>query len=383
MENVMSRVTKWMSGEKAPPSVIELFTARGCNQKCRFCGSYPLPFNEASWNPKNNSMDEDFFRFIREASELKVDEIRICGDGEPLFRKDSTMKMISLIKKYGMRSEIITNGTLFTDDDIKKLVELGMDGIHFSIHGPDAATHDYLVRLPGAFDKVVHNIRRFNYWKQKLKKDKPNLTMMSVVNNINYNKLDKMILLAKELNLVFLHFFDLEIRSEEGKKLKLNEFQKNEIRRNFGNLEKMAERSGVKFHFPDTILYKEVNNKNFTLNLSNKKSKNDTNTIINLLNIDKSKNDLLNVPCYESWYYLAINSSGEIEICPSISNKPVKIKLDENTTIKDAWYGKQMEKVRRIILEKKISGKCQFCCHLSDTFQIREGLKNPVSKINV
>jgi len=352
MEDIIFRLTRWADGEKQGPSIVEFGMIDGCNQRCRFCD-----FPECS---KINCRitDNDYYRFIREAAELKVDEIRFCGGGDPLFKKDRTMKMISLIKKYGMRCAITTNGTLFTERDIKNLVELGMDYIEFSIHGPDAATHDYLVRLPGAFDKVVHNIRRFNYWKQKLKKDKPNLMMASVINNINYDKLDRMILLAKEFNLTFLNFFDLDMRSEGCKKLKLNETQTNELSKNFKKLEDLAKNSNINLCVHETVFHKSDRQKNKIFNL----------------NIDKSKHDLLNVPCYEPWYLLAIYG-GKVLLCHNMGEKFDNVLVGKRT-LKQIWYGKEMKEIREKVMKKEISGNCQFCCYLTVTPNLRNELRN-------
>jgi len=358
MDEIVSRIIKWMEGEKAPPSVLSFNMIDGCNQRCKFCDWVFFPLLEV----QNSLIDEDYYRFIKQAAELDVDEVRICGGGEPLFNKHLTLNMISLIKKYGMKCHLITNGTLFTDNDIKKLIKLGIDFIEFSIHGPDAATHDYLVSLPGAFDRAINNVKRFNYWKKKLKKDKPELNFWLVLTKLNYNELDKMILLASELNINHLEISELFMRSKECKKLEINESQKNELYKNIRELKKIAENHHISFEIHETIFHKGDEQKN---------------KVFSILKIDKSKHDLLNVPCYDSWYYLTINGDGKVDICPEIVGNYLKIRVN-NKTLKDIWYGNEMKKIRERVLKKEISGKCQDCCNFKASKEIRENLKNLV-----
>jgi hypothetical protein len=80
--------------------------------------------------------------------------------GEPTIRKD-IIEIVSLAVKLGYdRVSLTTNGRRFSDPDFAmRLLEAGVNSIGWSLHGPDAATHDALVGRDGAFAQVVRGIK--------------------------------------------------------------------------------------------------------------------------------------------------------------------------------------------------------------------------------
>jgi MoaA/NifB/PqqE/SkfB family radical SAM enzyme len=351
--NIISKIAKWKKREKVAPSVIQFNFVDGCNQRCKFC---EVPYEPKI--PKDELLpDREYYRIIKEAAKLGVDEIRLCGGGEPMYKKKRAMKMIKLTKDNNMKCSIITNGTLFNEKDIKEITKLGVDHIQFSIMGADAATHDYLVGLPGAFDKVIHNVKRFNHWKKILGKEKPFLSFYFIINKSNYKNLNDFKKLLPDTGIGMFGVYDIDIRSEECKKLKLNQKERNEVKEDIMKLEKYIKEEGIDFTYQETIFKKEKAGKN---------------KIQELIKIDKSKKDLLNVPCYEPWYYLGIRGNGSIEICPNIKHKKINMK---GRRLKDIWYGDYMDNVRKKVMEKNIEGQCLFCCNIGVTLSIRERLK--------
>jgi len=375
MEKMISDLVGWSKGKRSGPSTITFNMVDGCNQKCRFCDLPYHPFIKKAHNPKipdNNFLkDEDYYRFIREAAELKVDEIRFCGGGDPLFKKDRTMKMISLIKKYGMHCRLITNGTLFTERDIKNLVELGMDYIEFSIHGPDAATHDYLVRLPGAFDKVVHNIRRFNYWKQKLKKDKPRLRTCFTLNKVNYNKIEDMIRLCEKLKCSFL-LRPLEIENEDDDQMKilvLNDNEKNIAKEKMKKI-KIFKKTKIEISLP----HKDGK---FVTEIFNNKMKSEEKKSI-------EPDNFINSMCFEPWFNITIRDYRYFgACCRSIYSNLNKKNERKYKSLKDIWFGEYFEKMRKNSIKREFKDFCSACCNdfvNDDTVCISKKLKTMINQ---
>lgn len=81
-----------------------------CTLKCRYC------FNEKC-NPKDTIDIETRKRIFREAKDLGIKEIVICGKGEP-FEDPDIDATIEYIFKLGLRLEIFTNGIYLTDRHI-------------------------------------------------------------------------------------------------------------------------------------------------------------------------------------------------------------------------------------------------------------------------
>ncbi|GAI52668.1 unnamed protein product, partial [marine sediment metagenome] len=132
---------------------------------------------------------------VRDAAELGVKDWLISGGGEPFVRA-GIVEVMKEIKKSDMYGDIITNGTLLTEEIIKDLVEANWDRIRFSIDGSNASTHNYLRGKKGAFSKTTNNIKLFEEYKNKMKKEKPSLEFSTVLTNKNYTEIIDIIKLA-------------------------------------------------------------------------------------------------------------------------------------------------------------------------------------------
>src|SRR5262249_12669114 len=75
--------------------------------------------------------------------------------GEVTIR-DDFFKILGLAKRTGFTSiQVTTNGIRFADPEFaRKAARLGVDSLRISVHGASAQTHDLLVRVPGALEKV-------------------------------------------------------------------------------------------------------------------------------------------------------------------------------------------------------------------------------------
>ena len=85
--------------------------------------------------PRAKEIDESgvFPReFFDEAGELGVRDIAFVGGGEPLAR-DITYKLMKRIRAHGMEGDLVTNGSLLTDEMIHTLVDVGWTRVKFSV----------------------------------------------------------------------------------------------------------------------------------------------------------------------------------------------------------------------------------------------------------
>jgi radical SAM protein with 4Fe4S-binding SPASM domain len=100
---------------------------------------------------------EEWLRFFQELNRCAVMNVTLAG-GEPFFRKD-LKQLIEGIVVNRMRFNILSNGTLITDDMAKFLFSTGRcDGVQVSIDGSKPETHD-ACRGKGNFNKAIEGIR--------------------------------------------------------------------------------------------------------------------------------------------------------------------------------------------------------------------------------
>jgi len=126
---------------------IVVFAGYSCNNRCRFCvGSEKRALPEKSTG--------ELLREVAEARRQGAGVLELIG-GEVTIRPDF-LKIVAAAKKMGIQEVVTaTNGRIFADKAFAAAaVKAGLDSIIFSVHGPDAGTHDALTCAPGSFEQL-------------------------------------------------------------------------------------------------------------------------------------------------------------------------------------------------------------------------------------
>jgi radical SAM protein with 4Fe4S-binding SPASM domain len=79
--------------------------------------------------------------------------------GEPMLLSN-VHDLVLYARFKGCKVNILTNGTLLTDDALEIFLSLGVRIIQIPLLSADAAIHDYLTGLPGSWEKAVDALRR-------------------------------------------------------------------------------------------------------------------------------------------------------------------------------------------------------------------------------
>jgi radical SAM protein with 4Fe4S-binding SPASM domain len=119
-----------------------------CNQDCIHCyipehKSYGLPLDTVK-------------KCIDEARELGALNVTLTG-GEIFVRKD-IYDIIEYAKIKGMRVFLMSNASLLTTADVKKLYELGIAEFSTTLFSMDPEIHDAITLCPGSFNKTMSAI---------------------------------------------------------------------------------------------------------------------------------------------------------------------------------------------------------------------------------
>lgn len=140
---------------KAPaPKTIHLSITSLCNLRCIHCHFWKLrPQKEIGLEEWKKIID-DIYRWLG-AQDVRI---KIAG-GEPAV-KVFFYELMAYIKSKGFYLGITTNGTLFTEKDIKYLCEIGLNEINISL---DTLDRDRYKQIRGRdeFDRVIQNIALF------------------------------------------------------------------------------------------------------------------------------------------------------------------------------------------------------------------------------
>lgn len=133
-----------------------------CNWHCKHC--YQKEVAEELSLPQLYSCVDQFFSLIKKldlpAENLKL---RISG-GEPLIRKDF-FPFIERISKYSNYYQwyLMSNGSLFTEENLRKIKRLRVSGIQVSLEGTEKNNDE--VRGKGTFKKTIKAMKLLSRFK--------------------------------------------------------------------------------------------------------------------------------------------------------------------------------------------------------------------------
>ena len=121
-----------------------------CNQCCRFCynhwrdGNTPLP------PPDPRMARKTLRKLLKQAS---IGSLSFSG-GEPLLLNN--IHDLALTARFrGCNVNILTNGTILTDDSLANLVSIGVGAIQIPILSAYPSIHDSLTCLKGSWEKAT------------------------------------------------------------------------------------------------------------------------------------------------------------------------------------------------------------------------------------
>lgn len=337
MEEKTRRLAEWLKGRKAPPFTLDINPTDRCNLRCIHCWRRAFEKIDSGYELS----DKKLLGIVGDAVKLGVEEFEITGGGEPLMRKELTLKIMELVKRNKKFGNITTNGTLFELEDVRRIVGIGWDRVTFSLDGPDAKTNDS-VRGRKTFAQVVKSINMFNRAKKEMKSILPKLKLNVVVNRNNYNKLDQMVELAKKMNCSVIHFDSLTVHSKYGEGLKLRKGQGEEFEKNARIAWSLAENLGIQTD----------------LNLLASEFLEKSNEMEDILEKESGSKDFASLVCYEPWWHLVIKTNGFAQPCCLYDEKCESVK---NRSLKQIWFGDFFEKIRREIANKQFSKYCSIC----------------------
>tara|TARA_B100001057_G_C22867979_1_gene957458 strand:+ start:5847 stop:7208 length:1362 start_codon:yes stop_codon:yes gene_type:complete len=337
--------------QKLNPLCVDIEVASICDLACPFC------FREHEVTP-DKIIDEKFcYSLIDQAAELNIPSIKFNWRGEPLLHP-KLPKFINYAKKKGILETIInTNATNLNEKKSKELIEAGLDSIIYSFDGGSKKTYEKM--RPGRFkknkfDDVYNNIKNFKKIKEQMKTPFPYTKIQMILTKETMNEIDNFFnLFENYVDDVSLSQYterggDLEALNE----LELKKYNEKIIEQKlpkgtpylkdvFGNIKISKGRKPCEQPFQRLMVSYEGKvamccydwGAKHTIGYTNSKSFNNKKDYTTVF--EKAKNR-------EKGFELL-----DRIVMPKEFNKP-KQKLE---TIKDIWFGKEINKVRTDHLE--------------------------------
>lgn len=375
-DSKLDRIRSWIKGNEKPIWNMQLQPTDRCNLSCRFCWrkEYTREFDELS--------DEKWLKIVKEACEMDVKLLTFVGGGEPTLRSDVILKASEIMEDYETEGAIVTNGTLFSESLVEKLVKRGWEGIAFSINGTFAKTDDYLRGREGTFGKTMESIELFNYWRNKVDTDFPKLTIQMVITKHNHDQILPMYYLAEEMDIDIVLYRMVNEGGDEEKEFYIEDGALEIVEEQLEKVHEMSENSDVEikqeFQIEDVkkVLCEdlsETEGKEAIEAFTEEEACNENDT--------ESEKEEDGIVCAKPFSEMVILADGTSHPCCVIAESKynkVNLGLKEIENIKgksleELWKGEKMNYIRRLIKNDELPERCKKFCTLDMIYREKSG----------
>lgn len=138
------------------PMMLVLSFVYPCNAQCPHC-----PYTNSNIRKEYQDapyMSEKTFKRLADESGHYGAYLRISGGGEPMLHPQGT-ELLVYAKQVGCKIGLITNGSKFTEENSRALLEAEIDMIEFSVDAMDPETYSR-VRKGLEWDTLMESVQR-------------------------------------------------------------------------------------------------------------------------------------------------------------------------------------------------------------------------------
>ncbi len=312
----------------APLHEIVFFLTNRCNQRCLICWQW-----EDDFKSKGKELsDEKWIQLLQDAIKIGAQHFYIVGGGEPMVRGDLVIKLAEIAKQKDMFCVLHTNGTLFKQQQMDRLIYLNWDQIIFSIDGPNPEINDY-IRGKGTFDKAFQNLLYFHKHRKAGKNPIPDLGINFTITNKNYSFLENMVELAMETGCGGIHATFVQPFNERSKQFVLNNKELDACKDLLISAKQKAEGAGL-YHTFDALIQGLCK-----MNPKDGYKEKKYSSMKNLKIVS-----FVETYCFEPFLSMAISADGKVSPCCMFWEED-NPSLHENSLL-DIWQGTFFKEIR-------------------------------------
>ncbi len=140
------------------PLICQVEITTACSHNCFHCYNFWRDENNLTKSENRTLTVNEARVIVQKLVSAQVFDITFTG-GEPLIAFDTLVSCIRQACAGGVGVHLNSNLLLLTANKAKELRESGLKSIVTSIMGPNAETYNTIAQNPGAFDRVVRNIK--------------------------------------------------------------------------------------------------------------------------------------------------------------------------------------------------------------------------------
>lgn len=380
--------------EPQPPFKLILTPTDRCNLNCIFCPNF-VAREKQRFRAEDEMSDDEWLDIITHGVKLGVRQWCFLGGGEPLLRRDIILPALEKIKKGSevIDLEIITNGTLLTEEIIRGLVETCKEMTRkngeekaaiqttISIHGKNKSYQE--ITGVDLYDKVIENVKLISKLKGAYKLKHPIIQINIVVNKKNLTEIEDLISTLANIGVDQIALHPIHVYDETKYVIK-NITPSSE---DYKLIVEIAKKGKSKFlncqidALSLTSYFQQLD--------SGFKDERDKTTRESITSDPRyEKYEFFKFRCFEPWYDMLINPDGRVGRCAAFATRKEPINVRKES-LESIWFGSFLDEVRENIKKGVIMEGCSPCALMSNTIVLREelrklidiGLKHNVDRI--
>ncbi len=168
-----------------PVNDVSIEVSNTCFFKCKMCTFWQ--------NTKNNNIDISYYKsFFQDLTKFNGRNTTVSfTGGEPLLYPH-VYELLSIAKKLGFRTNILTNGWLLDKNNIKKICDASPDLISLSLDGSTATLHDEIRGVKGSYKKILESCKLIKEEFNKQRKS-VQVRITTVVSKLNIHNIENIV----------------------------------------------------------------------------------------------------------------------------------------------------------------------------------------------
>jgi MoaA/NifB/PqqE/SkfB family radical SAM enzyme len=167
--------------------ILNLEPTTFCNFNCWYCVGRHMKQEHLTY--------ENFVKIIDRASP-SLKHLALVGEGEPIMNK-KFFDMVKYAKARGLRVGLTTNGSMFSQSNVKKICDVGVDYLQISIDSSDPKSFAES-RVDGDLEKVWQGIERLTAHRNHRGLTRPIVVVRGTLFSYSQNDIPKIVREAKK-----------------------------------------------------------------------------------------------------------------------------------------------------------------------------------------
>jgi len=187
----------WIIRRKDRFLTVRMDTTNRCNLRCSMC---PMRLSDKDPDRIWKNIDPDLFSRIAEDLFPSAEVVGLSCGAEPLINPDFRHYLEILYKADVPVREVVTNGTLLTDEHIEMFLDSPPTTIFVSIDGADPHTHAQ-IRGGADLEHITTMLKKLVESRDRRKKKFPMVSFSVTLQKSNIAELPEIIRLASEIGI--------------------------------------------------------------------------------------------------------------------------------------------------------------------------------------